>query len=380
MANMKKTIKIRTLSSIHVGDGQTLTNNRDFITDNRDIYILSPNKIGEIIGTDNDLITKWLVAIDNNDLKSFLKLNGKGKNYQEFSTRAFNNFGGNIGCDMTLKTIIHDGRGYPYIPGSSIKGAIRSAIVGSILSKRINEKELNFTEAKAEPFMLFNNSTKVNNNPKRDPYTNPNFDIFRFITVGDATFSKGVEVGIKLILINERTSEDSLIDRKKAPQIVETIDKDCKAFFNMSINIDKYNYYQAKEKQKLVSFPNELITFKNLFECINGHTKQLVEDEINYYSNIGKTGAEYYIENLKEIKHEIDDCNPGKECILRLGQGIGWRFMTGAWAENLRNFYDDIVPGIRIRNEHYKDYDFPKSRRIDDESYLMGFVKLSYSE
>jgi hypothetical protein len=64
-----------------------------------------------------------------------------------------------------------------------------------------------------------------------------------------------------------------------------------------------------------------------------------------------------------------------------LGQAIGWRFITGAWTETLDEdiFYREIVPMARFKNERYSNYVFPKSRRIDDESYVFGFLKLTYN-
>ena len=51
----------------------------------------------------------------------------------------------------------------------------------------------------------------------------------------------------------------------------------------------------------------------------------------------------------------------------------------GAWLENIdkKYFKENIVPKCRPKNNfYYKEYDFPKSRRVGDEMYLFGFVKL----
>ena len=56
--------------------------------------------------------------------------------------------------------------------------------------------------------------------------------------------------------------------------------------------------------------------------------------------------------------------------------GSGWRFITGAWCEGLDNF-DEVIAVSRPNNGRYQEYDFPKSRRIDEDSDILGFVKLS---
>ena len=92
-------------------------------------------------------------------------------------------------------------------------------------------------------------------------------------------------------------------------------------------------------------------------------------------------GADDYITNLKDLLKQSKNCGTeGKACVLRLGYGIGWRFITGAWAESLGNFDSVIVPKARPNNEHYSDYDFPKSRRLDEGNDVFGFVKLTIKD
>ncbi len=114
-----------------------------------------------------------------------------------------------------------------------------------------------------------------------------------------------------------------------------------------------------------------------LFYLINCHTKSLLDSEINYWSNVEKIGADDYISALETISEKIDLDNK-KTCVLRIGHGSGWRFMTGAWTEKLNNFADLVIPCSRPKNdERYQEYDFPKSRRIDEDSDVFGFVKLT---
>jgi CRISPR-associated protein Csm5 len=43
----------------------------------------------------------------------------------------------------------------------------------------------------------------------------------------------------------------------------------------------------------------------------------------------------------------------------------------------LANFEDVVIPASRPKNFNYTQFDFPKSRRIDEDSDVLGFVKLS---
>jgi hypothetical protein len=63
---------------------------------------------------------------------------------------------------------------------------------------------------------------------------------------------------------------------------------------------------------------------------------------------------------------------------LRIGHASGWRFITGAWSEQLPFFDSSVVNAARSGNaSKYSEYSFPKSRRTASDGDLMGFVKLS---
>jgi len=120
------------------------------------------------------------------------------------------------------------------------------------------------------------------------------------------------------------------------------------------------------------------VRLDDLFRLINQHTRNLVEQEIDYWDGKGDDSADY-VRSMEDVLSDINSCT-AKECVLRLGQASGWRFITGAWLEATSRdvFRNEVVPLCRYRDkEFYKQYDFPKSRRIDDESFLFGFVKLT---
>ena len=129
-----------------------------------------------------------------------------------------------------------------------------------------------------------------------------------------------------------------------------------------------------------MDLPDGMQDISLLFEWINEHTGKLVKDEIDYWKeveNAGYSGADDYIKNMESIEEEVKACKKGKECVLRIGHASGWRFITGAWTENLDNFERDVVPAARPKNFNYQEYDFPKSRRLDEDCDILGFVKLT---
>lgn len=384
---MKNNIKITNLTQIHIGSGETLQLNTDFIVvptadgKDSDIFVIDPDRVGELIGDNQKVFQQWTASIDNGDTNSFFKLFLKGHNIKEYSKRRITNFAG-FKSTMTLKECIHDGMGRPYIPGSSLKGAIRTAII-TFLADRMPQsaKEDMISTLKKNGRIEYHDIVGKRYNSAEDVLlgSTPNDSLTRFIRVGDAFYEKGTEIAVNQISLNE-THKPSLIDKSKI-QAVEAIGADETSSFSLAIDKQKYeNVYANRERDSrelgdMKHLPDELSTIASLFKVINDHTKKLVETDIAYWESKTKQGAEDYLDSMKEILNSVNSCKEG-ECVMRVGQATGWRFITGAWTEDLDGFYKYVVPLSRPNNYKYEEYDFPKSRRIDSDSYLFGFVKL----
>lgn len=367
-------VKIQTLTPIHIGSGNFLKNNSDFVEykagEDSYLSVIDPKKILDLIGLER--INDWVSVIERQgDTKDFMKSHPRS-----YALRTITNFA-SVRREDTLKECLHDGMGKPYIPGSSIKGAIRTAVVAALAAQmnaleslvvtRRNEKK-NVTAKQVEAKMFGGD---------------PNSDVFRFVKIGDAYFEKGSELSTRVINLNIRES-DSLIDPSK-PQLVEAIGVDFETECQMKV--DKLYYDWVKKHwpadtmkvKPLGVLGSQMTSLASLFSLVNTHTCRLVEDEIEYWKTVKKSGfsdADNYIKNMQQIMKDIEACQEGKECVLRLGHASGWRFITGAWTENLDNFKSEIVPASRPKNFNYQQYDFPKSRRLDEDGDIFGFVKL----
>lgn len=392
---MNNNIKITNLTQIHIGSGETLQKDTDFIVrgsgDNSDIYVIDPNKVGQIIGSDQKVLDQWIASIEKGDTNSFFDLYLRGAKPEDYSMRRIANFSGDYN-GMTLKECIHDGMGRPYIPGSSLKGAIRTAIIAFIADKTpksIKEKIIEALPDKREKRRYRYVDELGNKHNSAEDYflgDTPNESLTRFIRVGDAFYNKNSEIAITQVSLNQRPSKQDLID-KRTKQPVEVIPTGEKSTFSLAIDTKRFNeVYSRRDEKKnerelkgMRSMPDECTTIPSLFHLLNEHTKRLVEYEIDYWENLlDYTGAEYYIDSMKEILEEINSCEEG-ECVLRVGQATGWRFITGAWTESLKDFDRKVVQNSRFHPERYEGFDFPKTRRIDNQSYLFGFVRLQES-
>jgi CRISPR type III-A-associated RAMP protein Csm5 len=362
-------IKIETLTPVHIGSGNLLYYNSDFIKEKIDndsyLVVISEDKIGKLLGNKgSQFIDLWLETISRKgSIKDFIAQFYKNAKADDYAKRKVLLFA-SINSNDTLKEIIHNGMGLPYIPGSSIKGAIRTAILAS-LANNIQLKE-----------QLINNNGRISaKRVEQQLFGNdPNSDVFRFIQVGDAYFEKETEIATRMVNLNI-TQKDDLMDKSKS-QLVEAIGQEAESEFQLKI-AKKYFDFVKPKYGALGNLPVNSIN--DLFSLINTHTKKLVEEDIEYWGNINKAGGENYVSEMENILEIVNACETGKSCVLRLGHASGWRFITGAWTEKWNNF-TEVIRASRPNNRNYVEYDFPKTRRLDEESFVMGFVELTIIE
>jgi len=362
-------VKIETLTPVHIGSGNLLRNNADFIID-EDLVVLSDEKIWKLLESDEKHMKDWLAAIADKNIYEFLKRfpEVKSKDYAKRIIPLKDKIkkGDTLKKSDTLKECIHNGMGLPYIPGSSLKGAIRTAIFAS-RTDEVSDKENKIKNSKKKAAII-----------EKELFGRDSFsDIFRFFLVGDAYFDKGTEIATRLVNLNIRDSKDSLWDFSKS-QIVEAIDAGTKSEFTLKISKEHYDFVK-NNFYHLGNLPETASSINDLFGLINEHTLKLAEKEIVFFNDPNKfgkkTGGDDYVKKMENILQKINECENGKSCILRIGHASGWRFITGAWTEDLSDFPNIVLPNYR--RKIYEKYVFPKTRRLDEDSDIFGFVKLS---
>lgn len=364
-------IKIEAITNVHVGSGETLNINNDFSVavdseGHKVIGIIDPRKVMNLIGVEH--VNTWVQSIERKrPFKEIVRQYAPKATLEDYSLRIVENFCDNI--TDTFKECIHDGLGRPYIPGSSIKGAIRTAVLANLTAEMRPERlEIKNKYGKLDVGVM---EAKLFGN-------NPNVDVFRFLHVGDAIFGELFTSAITMANINEREKQSFWDTSKK--QTIEAISEGDETTFEMRLKLDSYQNCVSK----VAMLPQSMSSLPILFETINAHTLSLLESEIEYWTELKDNDdtqkVDDYIAECRKVMTEADRCERGKSCILRVGHGCGWRFITGAWSERSPQFDSVIVPASRPNNRKYEEYDFPKSRRVvsdSDVSMLLGFVKMT---
>lgn len=257
----------------------------------------------------------------------------------------------------------------PFIPGSTLKGVVRTAIFYDY----VKNKGINWIKAAIKEIK---NNRKLNSiedfiiggekkNVQKDP--------FRFLNIMD----------INLVEDNVSIYEESIFNMKSnfPGDILETINEGCLTeefkfgitFKNIKENIRNEMIDRLKLDKNLVSYLENKEILKALYE----YSKDIIEEEIEYYKNCSSK-----VLNTSEILKQLQkfkDINTESSPIIRIGKGTGYLSHTlGIIIKRLdKNYYDrEFIKYIRPP-KHDEKYEFPKSRKFVGQAIspkLLGFA------
>ncbi len=367
----------KTLSPVHVGSGETLQKGIDFFADGNKIGKVDPKKILNVIGEDK--IQWWTSKIENGEsIWEDLKKNYRVK-LEDICKEVLPNNAGII--KQQLKEQFRNQlTKNPVLPGSSIKGALRTAIVSPDIIKKFKSKQDIF---RAVTFMdkqrkikfqkedkLFGDLLKIN--PRQ--YFNPQNDIFKFIKIADAEIPKenlfaGMFQTLNMYKEYDRFEREEVFKWKIKNQLstlIELVD----AEFEIKMVIDErfyeYNRLGIKDKEDIITHTNK-------------HTKRIAKEELEAFRGdlndrcINEEIGETIVEQYEEI---IELCKSNNAAVFRMSSGSGWDYMTGGWLKEIssNNEWGKIKKLLTRRG--YEEFPYPKTRRLLHDYRLPGFVKI----
>jgi CRISPR-associated protein Csm5 len=138
-SNAPQTIQLRltTLSPLAIGKGDKLSPYSDFVEHDNRLHLIDTNRVEAALADRPDLLDAYVAGItagiDNNrshfELEKFLT-NRLRLDLPAVSRRIYPlGHGAAGGVKQELYTILKTPNGQPYVPGSSLKGAIKTALL-----------------------------------------------------------------------------------------------------------------------------------------------------------------------------------------------------------------------------------------------------------
>jgi CRISPR-associated protein Csm5 len=381
---MEYTINLETLTPVHTGSGNDLSMSFDLVHFSKEncLAVISTDKVFEFLGEDN--IDEWVKLIEQKkSITELFRKQNLSLSPQQVGSRIIRIEGKPPMERNTVKEhFMSHAEQKPTLSGSSIKGAIRTAYLTQELIYKDpeyakNRDNLGFAKNNQFVFkdaqIIAHYMGNEGRSKSGEELHSPNKDLFRFVRVSDFYFDSST-VCIKQNIINQTNYGWGVKDRETC--FVECIPSNTKATGRIQLPDD---LLKAVKKFGYVSDEKlGLLSIENIFKAINTQSKELVADEIDFWNEEENPNAiDNYLNYLDDIKQKIEACKEG-ECVLRLGAGSGWDFMTGGWAKHLFSDADWTSLKPQLRRGNYPDsVSFPKTRKLLHNGQPLGFIKMT---
>ncbi|MFN0037559.1 MAG: type III-A CRISPR-associated RAMP protein Csm5 [Saprospiraceae bacterium] len=356
-------MNITTLTPTHVGSGEKPMREVDFLLFGEQVAMLDPEKVLGIIGTEQ--VNQWVACVDaQSGLRELLEKRKPDLVPADVALRTLPVQHRGMGQKADLHEQLHDGMGRPLLPGSSLKGAVRTALFAHFINRNDGD------DAKTLSNLLDRRNAFSDSFLSRKYFgDDPNHDMLRLLRVGDATFQN--TACAKAETINLKGKEWIVDDR--FTQFIEVIPQGETAA--LAFQFDAVTERNAREKGYFKT-DTAVLQQPKLFSLINHHTRNLAERELEHWKKEDEPDElGCYVEVLQNMVEATRQCAPN-ECVIRLGWGSGFRNMTGDWHIQMTD--DDYYELLRkLRPRHPEDMVYPKSFRVLADGTPLGFVKLA---
>ncbi|GAB4332678.1 MAG: type III-A CRISPR-associated RAMP protein Csm5 [Bacteroidales bacterium] len=366
--------KVDTLTPVHTGSGRVLQNGIDYLVREGKVWYPDLKKLFEFVGEAG--LQQW--ATDILEEKNFLEeiVEKRHKKVSEFSKQSLPY---EAGVERQVNQLREQFRntytGNPVLPGSSIKGALRTALITQklIFSFRGNTDRIGLDKLNNNNHhnKLMAEAISIN----RRENAGPQNDIFRFLAVPDAELRPEDLKVYRFRTLNYKSYsnyETWMIDRK-----LDILGEAIEGSFEMEMRISS-RFFDSNRLG--IKRPGDII------ETINKHTMSILEPEIesfqddldNDFFEDSKFGEDF-IDQMLKLKKAGESKG---SALMRLGFGSGWDYMTGSWLKEINNVDEDEEDKFwnevkkRLRRRGYEDFFFPKTRKVLSDGRLPGFVLL----
>jgi CRISPR type III-A-associated RAMP protein Csm5 len=390
-------IHLEALTPVHIGSGEELQGNFEYLSFQEEaiLAVIDSNKIMGIIGQDIENINRWVAAIDKGE--SILEAIPELKNIssEAIAKRIITIYDKAPNPEKnTVKEQTHLGNQEPTIPGSSLKGAIRTAVLTKLIRdkpafandfKNLKNYKRQFSDDEIKTEYLGKEVKFDRRRRENISKYSANKDVFRFLRVGDFYFEKKTTV-VKNTIIN--LFNNGWGEKKKESAYWECIPQYATAIGTIQVPQDLLKRVQEERYLTNKDFNFQLFGKERLFKLINEHTLHLVNKEIEFWeAEDNPLAIGDYLSELQSLKQIIEN-NDKNSCVIRVGASNGWEFMTGGWVSGTDVYGDylleertwsDLKRQLR-KGKYSDDTIFPKTRKMIEGGMPLGFVKLSLSD
>ena len=390
---MKQKYQLQTLTPVHIGSGETL-NQIDGCYANGRWYHIDLERVLAHPSTDLNALTSEMSQRQFRWQRYLSQRNVDPSECSDYS----------LLCPQSPETVeireaikAIDNR--PYIPGSTLKGALRTALLGEILyaDDDVYEKSQNHIDT------LIDRGPR--GNPRREQPArqieqlafgkDPNHDLLRALQVSDTQplKSDALEIGLVwTVTLNRNNRLVQKIDRgQEYKHFLQQFQAQQRLTF--TLKIDDF-LFRNREKARLGYTDSQEQTLRDIAEVCRSDADALMQQELAFYDDYGFSEIADAYDKLIRINNTLDE----GAFLLQIGWGTGYRANTvtntftsiiaddDADPTEDEDLWMDLRERFRLgqsrsRRDHYDPRAFPKTRRIlyrgRNPICPLGWVKVS---
>ena len=382
---MKQNYQLEIITPVHIGSGETLSHIDGYYANGQWYYI----NLERVLAHPSADLNALTSEMGRRDFRWEHHLRQRNIDPAEVSMYS-------LSCPQSPEEVeireaikgIHD---QPLIPGSTLKGAIRTALLGEIVSvsDKVYEKSRDHLDK------LIKQGPRGNprrEQPARQIETlsfgrDPNRDLFRALQVSDTGLLKNdaLEIGMAWTMtLNQSNELVQKIDRgREYKNFIQQIRTEQRLTF--TLKIDDF-LFREREKERLGFNDLQQETLQDIAEVCRSAMDQLIRGERDFYN--------YYkfpeIANIYDKLLDLNDTLPEGAFLLQIGWGTGYNAntVTNLFTDGEESSVDwmDLRERFRLGESRsgrgvYDEREFPKTRRIlyrgQNPLTPLGWVKIS---
>ena len=371
--NTSLSLGLEILTPVQAGSGANLAKNIDYMDSAGKVFVVDQERTFDAIAAGDSLLDSELSSVRLDDL---VKLAGRRFGYALPPLSGQNHV-----PEREFREHVKDAFLQPYIPGTALKGAIRTVLFASIY-KNFPESSYKDDLPKQSPRVSAKMAAKKLTDNLFGKY--PNHDLMRALHVGDAVFGQN---DLRLADIRWMNLTGKMEPYKARWRDMPTrISKDrwqeavglhaetlaLKSLATVTLQWDGFLLSNLAWHSSN-PIPNVIPKgFDELRERLNAHATRRLQDEMAFYQQYGQTKP---MEECKRLLALIDQ--EPQAAYLQLSWGSGWRGMTGDWMrEPTTATMRSLYPEMRGRD----GMPFPKTRRLavyeNSPCLPLGWIRL----
>ncbi len=395
--------ELEVISPLHIGSGEKLTR-FDYVWKNGTLYVVDFDKLMQEVEKKKPKSSDLVQALEQSYSMNMVleKININLNAITRYSL-AYSEKPGDISQQ------IRNAFGCCYVPGSALKGAIRTALAWAMLEQevcRFNFNSLNYK--KEEAAKKLEGQWFSNSNGKKLGGSDANYDFMRALHIGDSLIPCDagalsdqehlVHLGVHCLppvlkKVQVYTAKSGkLKPRPKSTPWVEALAKGAICAGNWSLDT-----YLLKDKTGELGFAEKKA---GLLEDIPSHVKNfthgLIEREINFYKVYGLQKNIDAVQTIVDFYQKLLEANEdlkSNEFLLQMSWGTGWYGKTvGLMLDTQADVKAAVREKYKLGKPRGKDEKgrplwtgiFPETRRLvvrnDKPVEPLGWVKITLLE